>query len=338
MRRTPSNVIKFSLCYSFACAQPHIFDNNKYDLSDTYTCKHINIIIVMVDQFAYYAGDTDLDRVCLSLDEDDADVATPGRLRLYGEASGSDAELVGVSYNAATRWNDLDRGKHQKRLDVLTSIAEDGGVPGIWIGETNGKFGAKSDNKEIGKVSYNGSISCSPMDVGINELAQEIRNAFNSDVTPPKSGQTYTTEAIDGFQDWAQDSLGLVTIDIDILGLNKDGTVHSLTEIKRTGFKLEGWYPFTKGKRNDMRNYNLQINTSHRIGARPLLINHPKTGLLGSTDKIYLYDLDGSQMNTVRKQGTKDTFTDNRFSYNRTKITCEDALSVITGNDQKHNI
>ena len=286
----------------------------------------------MVDQFAYYANDAKPYRVGLSLDEDDSNVGTPGRLRLYGEASGSDAELVGVSYNVAARWNELDRAKHQRRLETLINIAEDAGVPGIWIGETNGKFGVGSDKKEIGEVNHSGGISCSPVNVDVDKLAQQIRDSFGSDATPPKTGQTYTIEAIDGFQEWAQDVLGLVTIDIDLLGLNKDGIVHSLTEIKRTGFNLEDWYPFTKGRRNDMRNYNLQMDTAHRIGARPLLINHPKKGFLDSTTTVYLYDLDGFQMNTIRKQGTKDTFTDDRFSYNRTRTSCEDALSVVIGN------
>lgn len=286
----------------------------------------------MVDQFAYYANDDKPDRVCLSLDEDDSNVGTPGRLRLYGESSGSDAELVGVSYNAASRWNQLDRSKHQRRLSALIRISEDAGVPGIWIGETNGKFGAQSDKKEIGKVNLNGSISCSLKEVDVSELAQEIRDSFGSDATPPKTGQTYTTEAIDGFQKWAQDALGLVTIDIDLLGLSKDGSVHSLTEIKRTGLDVDEWYPYTKGKRNDMRNYNLQMDTAHRIGARPLLINHPKRGFLDPTDTVYLYDLDGDQMNTIRKQGTMDTFKDNRFSYNRIGTTCKDALNVVIGN------
>lgn len=286
----------------------------------------------MVDQFAYYANDAMPDRVCLSLDEDDSGVDTPGRLRLYGEASGSDAELVGVSYNAAGNWNDLDQASHQQRLTALTSIAEDAGVPGIWIGETNGKFGAESDEKEIGEVTHGGSISCSPTSVEVSELAQKIRDSFDSNVSPPDTGQTYTTEAIDGFQEWAQDALGLVTIDIDVLGLGEGGEIHSLTEIKRTGFDLSTWYPFTKGKRNDMRNYNLQMDTAHRINARPLLINHPKKGFLDSSDTVYLYNLDGDEMNTVRKQGTKDTFTDDRFNYSRIETTCKDAIDVIIGN------
>lgn len=285
----------------------------------------------MVDQFAYYANDTNSERVCLSLDEDDSNVDTPGRLRLYGEPSGSDTELVGVSYNAAGRWNELNQARHQRRLNALVRISEDAGVPGIWIGETDGKFGAGGDKKEVGEISHTEDISCSPMSVAVNDLAQVIRDSFDSDVTPPKTGQTYTTEAIDGFQEFAQDALGLVAIDIDVLGLSDDGTVQSLTEIKRTGFNLEDWYPFTKGKRNDMRNYNLQIDTAHRIDARPLLINHPTRGFLDETDTVYLYDLDGDQMNTIRKQGTKDTFTDDRFSYNRTKTTCEGALRVVIG-------
>jgi len=286
----------------------------------------------MVDQFAYYANDAQPDRVCLSLDEDDSNVGTPGRLRLFGEPSGSDAELVGVSYNASTWWNELDQATHQRRLDALTSIAGDAGVPGIWIGETDGEFGSDSDNKEIGEVNKSGGISCSPKAVDVDELAQEIRDAFGSDVTPPESGQTYTTEAIDGFQDWAQDALGLVTIDIDVIGLDKGGGVHSLTEIKRSSkYDLENWYPFTKGERNDMRNFNLQMDAAHRIGARPLTINHPVSGFLDSTDTVYLYDLDGGQMNTIRKQGTRDTFTDDRFSYNRVRTTCEDALSAVIG-------
>jgi len=285
----------------------------------------------MVDQFAAYANDAKPNRVCLSLDEADSGVGTPGRLRLYGEPSGSDAKLVGVSYNTAGRWNELDKAMHRKRLGALISIAESAGVTGIWIGETNGQFGAEGGKKEIGEIKQNGDISCSPMDVPVDELAQEIRDSFDSDATPPNTGQTYTTEAIDGYQEWAQDALGLVTIDIDVLGLNQTGEIHSLTEIKRTGIDLDEWYPYTKGKRNDMRNYNLQMNTARRIGARPLLINHPKRGFLDSSDTVYLYNLDGDQMNTVRKQETMDTFTDDRFSYNRTNSNCEDAVSVVIG-------
>lgn len=285
----------------------------------------------MVDQFAYYANDAEPNRVCLSLDKDDSNVGTPGRLRLYGESSGDDAKLIGVSYNAAGRWGKLDKNKHQQRLNALIDIADSAGVPGIWLGETNRKFGAESNKKEIGEINYRGGFSCTPKEVKVDELAQEIRDIFDSNATPPKAGQTYTTEAIDGFQKWAQDALGLATIDIDILGLSKEGSVHSLTEIKRTGFSLEDWYPFTKGKRNDVRNYNLQIDTAQRIGARPLLINHPKRGYLSSDDTVYLYDLDGNQMNTVRKQGTRKTFIDNHFSYNRTETDCKNALSVVTG-------
>lgn len=329
VQRTLDNLIPFHRLIILFVLSPVPAKLNCYFRS--HICDCIIILFTMVDQFAYYANDEKPDRVCLSLDEDDSNVGTPGRLRLYGEPSGSDAELVGVSYNVATRWKELDKQNHRQCIDALVGIAENAGVPGIWIGETNGKFGAESEKKEIGEVQYDSGISCTPTDVDVNELSQEIRNVFDSDVKPPESGQTYTTEAIDGFQEWAQDSLGLVTIDIDILGISKAGAIHSITEIKRTGFDLKEWYPFTKGKRNDMRNYNLQIDTSHRIGAQPLLINHPKKGFLDSTDTVYLYDLDGNQMNTVRKQGTKETFTDNRFSYDRTNILCEDALSVVIG-------
>lgn len=285
----------------------------------------------MVDQFAYYANDAEPDRVCLSLDEDDSTVGTPGRIRLYGEASGSTAELVGVSYNAAGRWTELDRANHRRRLEAVTRIAEDAGVPGVWIGETNGKFGSERARKEIGEITHRGELSCSPRVVDVGELAGEIRESFGSNVTPPDTGQSYTTEAIDGFQQWAQGALGLVTIDVDLLGLDEDGAIHSLTEIKRTGLDLAEWYPYTKGKRNDMRNYSLQMDAAHRIGARPLLVNHPKKGLLDSDDTVYLYDVDGNRMNTIRKQGTMETFTDDRFRYDRTGTSCADALGVVTG-------
>jgi hypothetical protein len=214
---------KSLMWYSFVLCGSVMLSQLEYATFETYINQRAATLHNIVDQFAYYANKAQPDRVCLPLDEDDSNVGTPGRLRIYGEASGSDAELVGVSYNAAGRWGGLNRDKHERRLEALASIAEDAGVPGIWIGETNGKFGVGSDEKEVGEVNRNSSIKCSPSNVEVDDLAQEIRDSFASDATPPSKPQDYTTEAIDGFQDWAQGALGLVTIDIDVLGLNEKG-------------------------------------------------------------------------------------------------------------------
>jgi hypothetical protein len=305
--------------YSFVLCGSVMLSQLEYATFETYINQRAATLHNIVDQFAYYANKAQPDRVCLPLDEDDSNVGTPGRLRIYGEASGSDAELVGVSYNAAGRWGGLNRDKHERRLEALASIAEDAGVPGIWIGETNGKFGVGSDEKEVGEVNRNSSIKCSPSNVEVDDLAQEIRDSFASDATPPSKPQDYTTRSGPSHNRHRR------------IGSKREGGVHSLVEIKRTGLDIDNWYPYTQGQRNDSRNYNLQIDAARRISARPLIINHPKRGFLDESDTVYFYDLNEDRMNTIRKQQTMKTFSDSRFSYDRTKATCKDVLSVIVG-------
>lgn len=287
---------------------------------------------VVVDQFAYYARTTESDCIWISLDEDDPNIGPYGRLRLYGEGPADNVELVGISYNATGDWDSLDQSDHIVGLEILTKIAEEAGVPGIWIGETDDEFTSSSQNKEIGPITKNGGIECSPTMVPVGDLAQGIRDEFNSDASPPSNAQPFNTEPVDGFQEWAQGALGLTTIDLDVVGLTQSGDIHSLTEIKRSKvYDIPEWYPHTLGEKNDMPNFSLQIDAAHRTGARPLVINHPVNGYVNADDTVYLYNLEGDDMNIVRKLGTRDTFTDDRCRYNRTRTNGEEALSVVIG-------
>ena len=114
-----------------------------------------------------------------------------------------------------------------------------------------------SDENDIEKVKFHGSLTEPETEISMSELTEK----FNSIGIPTSNTPTrkYLNDKISSaYHKWQRASLGssITVSDIDLWKVNDNGDIETFYELKRSFYSIDRWKPFT----DDYRNFQIVSN------------------------------------------------------------------------------